>query len=458
MNLNKTNFNFKRFAILSISSAILIACSTTKQYAQPEVKNTKDNDNIDSIRDQYYDESYLRYADYIYSPNIHTVTADVMGEQMTFPIISLSQTIDEVILFAFDDFNAESTPYAYTVIHCNSNWEPSDLLPNDYISGFMQASVIDYEFSFNTIQRYINHQIVIPSEDFRITQSGNYILKVFPESDPNKAIFTKRFYVLDQQVGIDATVARTANVQDREYMQEIDFKINLNNKGFSNPFANIKPVILQNERFDNRCEGLKPVFIKDQLLVYDYNSTNVFEGGNEFRFFDIRSVRFKSDRIYNMVTTETSHNIMLVPDEKRTYKQYFTLQDINGKHFISVQEGNDNSLESDYANVQFFLKYPKAISTGNLYVFGKLSDWEFKEEYKLKYNEELGAYSTSVLLKQGFYNYAYAFRSDKDEKGNISKIEGSHFATENKYQILIYYRDPSLNFDKLIGYHTVTSR
>jgi len=55
------------------------------------------------------------------------------------------------------------------------------------------------------------------------------------------------------------------------------------------------------------------------------------------------------------------------------------------------------------------------------------------------------------LLKQGYYNYEYAFIRDGSCDGTASIFEGSHYETENDYLILMYYRNPQERYDRLIG-------
>ena len=55
---------------------------------------------------------------------------------------------------------------------------------------------------------------------------------------------------------------------------------------------------MQNYRWDNAITGLKPRFIKDTELNYDFNNgENVFDANNEFRAFDLKSIRYQTIRI-----------------------------------------------------------------------------------------------------------------------------------------------------------------
>ncbi len=73
------------------------------------------------------------------------------------------------------------------------------------------------------------------------------------------------------------------------------------------------------------------------------------------------------------------------------------------------------------------------------------------------YNEKQHQYEATMILKQGMYNYLYAVKTPGAPRGDITRIEGSHWETENDYTILVYYRDPGERYDRLVGVNTVNS-
>ena len=83
---------------------------------------------------------------------------------------------------------------------------------------------------------------------------------------------------------------------------------------------------------------------------------------------------------------------------------------------------------------------------------GKFNDFQRNEESKMKYNEAIGAYESRQFVKQGWYDYQYVLESKNKP---LTSIEGSHFETENVYEIAIYYRPFRPNADLLIGYYVV---
>ena len=60
-------------------------------------------------------------------------------------------------------------------------------------------------------------------------------------------------------------------------------------------------VIKQNNSENNMINDLIPIFVKENELVYNYDDENNFFGNNEFRNFDIKSLRYQSQKIKNIV-------------------------------------------------------------------------------------------------------------------------------------------------------------
>ena len=271
------------------------------------------------------------------------------------------------------------------------------------------------------------------------------------DEDPEFPILTRRFMIYEDRVRIDPKVRPSSVVADRNKRQEIDFTLTPAGITVTDPLRDIQLLIMQNNRWDNAISGLKPAFIRDTELVYDLAEGNIFDGGNEFRFFDMKSLKFKSTEVMKISEGDSTYHIHLYPDESRQTESYATNPDINGKYLVRNQQGFDHYLESEYCWVHFQLKMAAPVKDGNIYVFGALSDWQFSKDFQLQYNYNTFAYEAKVLLKQGYYNYHYVLTGDETPGGNVGFVEGNHFVTENDYSILVYHRGQSDRFDRLVG-------
>lgn len=402
----------------------------------------------------YYTSNYIRNNDHIYLDHIKTVLIHLEGDQLSPPIIRLHS--GNRLQVSFDDLESGVKDYRYTIVHCDANWLESDLFQNEYITGFMEDNIDDYKFSFNTIQSFTHYKLFIPSRDLMFSLSGNYILKVYI-SDESDIALTMRFMVIDPKVTIEGRVKRASDISDRNYRQEIDFVINTSAYPIVEPYRNLNVMILQNNRWDNAITNLKPKLIIGDDLDYNYDKENIFDAGNEFRNFDIKSQQYRSPRIQSFGYENQQNHVFLWDDKNRSHKTYTFDEDINGKRLISCEDARDIAIECDYTWVHFFLPYSTPIADGNLYIMGAFTHWQFTKEGLMNYNAEKSGYEASLYLKEGYYNYLIIYLENGSEHGTMSKIEGNHFDTENDYLILVYYRKSGLMYDELIGVEVINS-
>ena len=75
----------------------------------------------------------------------------------------------------------------------------------------------------------------------------------------------------------------------------------------------------------------------------------------------------------------------------------------------------------------------------------------------MKYSMERQQYELSLLLKQGYYNYTYAYKDNKSDEVKCFNLEGSHHETENDYYIFVYHGRMNDRYDRLIGYQRFNS-
>jgi hypothetical protein len=369
------------------------------------------------------------------------------------PIINIGSS--EALKLSFDMLDPQNEFLNYSLVHCDRNWMLSDLQPMDYVSGNIMGEITDYKFSTNTYQTYTHYSLNFPSDDMAITKSGNYILKVFRNFDEEDILLTRRFMVVDPQTKITTTVKSATIPEFRFTHQEIDFTVNYLGFNIPNPFLDVHATILQNNSWSNAIRNLKPQFVNNNELSFNYENENIMSGTNEFRFFDIRSLRFFSNNVIKKYI-DTVQNVVLRPEESKAYLNYVRWIDYNGKRDIFNSDGMNLVEDGDYVLVHFNFKSNSLNDMGEIFVYGELSDWQTKDKFKMTYSPELKMYTCSVLLKQSYYNYHFVLR-DKDEKIDYTFTEGNHQETENDYTILLYHKNVFYGYDEIIGLATRNS-
>ncbi len=402
------------------------------------------------------DEGFY-YENAVYDENIKTVQMYRDGFLLSNPVYQMGE--ETPLVFKFDDLSGEVKDYYYTIIHCDADWNESFIPQSDYIDGFAENPLDDFARSFNTTFDYINYRLFLPNEDIEFNLSGNYALVVYEAGNKENIVLSKRFYVVEPLVDVEGTVRRATLDAFKGENQEVDFTIFHENFNIQNPREEVKVVVMQNNRWDNAKRGLKPLFIRDRSLVYDYNRENVFVAGNEFRFFDNRTNRVNGENVLSTDFHRPYYHKTLMVDEPRAGKKFFAYEEMNGEYVVESQdrEVEDFDLECDYTFVHFTLPLESILLGGSVNVFGELSNWNANKSNEMTWNFDTSAYELTLLLKQGYYNYMYVYVPKGSPVADHKNIEGSHWETENDYQIFVYYREMSSRFDRLIGYRQLNS-
>ena len=394
-------------------------------------------------------ETSAAWENKVYKKNIKTVYCHRADDKLEPPIIELNS--GEELMLEFDDLNDEQSVYIYKVVHCSWEWETSDLNEFEYIAGFGTNEVYNSIYSVNTRQDYTHFWLTLPNYDIQFKLSGNYIIQVFEFNNPDSLVLTQRVMIFENEVPINIKVKATAVVADRDTKQEIDFTVSTGRLKLFNVFEEIHAVVLQNMRWDNAITNLQPKFLKGNQLIYDFEKANSFDGGNEYRHFDLKDLNYQSAEIASILMDSALVRVFLHPDEKKRFKRYTSWEDLNGTFLIKNDFAIDSDVEADYVWVYFTLPFDFPLQNADLYIAGQFTNYLYNNESKLVYDFEKRAFKGKILVKQGYFNYVYMLVDKDQNTGHMGYIEGSHFQTNNFYHVLIYYEDSSKFYDRLVG-------
>ena len=365
------------------------------------------------------------------------------GSELQFPILNSNSSF----VLEFDDLQAIDADYYYKITYFNHDWTASNLFKNEYLQGFDNLRIEDFRSSTNTFQRYTHYRLQLPNTNSEFLLSGNYMIEIYDSMD--SLIFSRRFLVEENQADVAVGVFRTRALDYFNTHQSVQFSVTPKGSAFRDPERLVKIVMLQNENWNSALTGLVPQYYNNTSLEYRYDAQSRFPGGNEFLFFDTKDLRVSSPSI-SFVERSDLYDSFLYTDILRSNLPFTFAPDINGDFKTRTLQGTqDESIEADYARVHFSLSALSAIPNTNLYIAGKFNNYQLEETSKMTYNEALNAYEATLLLKQGFYNYRYVVSTAEGFDNHA--IGGSFAQTENRYLILVYYRNFGDLNDRLIG-------
>jgi hypothetical protein len=393
------------------------------------------------------------YDNTVFHPEIKSVEFYNTAKQPSFPIITLGS--DQKVLLAFDDLRGGSQDYSYTIEHCDANWNSSNLAPAEYLQNYTDDRITNFSYSTTTIQKYTHYELKLPNENIAPKIAGNYVLKVYESGDQSKLILTRRLYVLSPKIAIDAEVVPSEDASTRQTNQKVNFTLDYGGLRIQNPGAEIRTLIMQNARSETGQLNTQPTYIRGTQLIYSDIGINDFAGGNEFRHFDTRTLKLNSENILH-IYRDTANTIILLTDPDRNNPNYTFQYDLDGKFYVLNQDGTDPRTDADYSHMYFTLKTNKSPNEGTPYVVGQFNDYTLDDNSKMRFDAANNKFAASLFLKQGVYDYTYVW-VDKSGKADDTALEGSHFETENNYQLLVYYRPAGARWEELIGYKALNT-
>lgn len=375
---------------------------------------------------------------------IKTITFKSKTRESQLPILKLSETLR----LEFDVLNGDEADFYYTIEHYNFDWTPSNLNKIEYLKGFDNVRLTNYENSFNTYQIYSHYALIIPNEQTQLKITGNYMLHIYNQYE--ELMFSRKFMVYEDLAGVGVSIKRSRDVQFIQQKQSVNFVVSSKFMHFNNPQQTINVAVIQNNNLNTAITNLKPQYTLGKELIYRYDKESSFWGGNEYLYFENKDVRGANIGVQFVDLQEVYHSYLFT-NIVRANRPYTFNPDINGNFVITALDTENPDIEADYTVIHFSLIYPLLNDKSSIHVYGNFNNYAIDENTKMTFNPKNGYYETALYLKQGFYNYKYVM---VDENGNLDEgaISGNFDRTENNYKVLVYYRDLGARYDKIIGF------
>jgi hypothetical protein len=385
-----------------------------------------------------------------------SVEAHAKNAPLSDPFLNLFS--NDAIQFEFDVFTSPNDDLHYSIFHCDPYWNIDDSNPMDVIQGFTSQRLPFPENSIHTTAAFDHFRFELPNNMTKFIQSGNYYVVVHEGSEYSESSVRLGFRMVVYAEGLhglnaELNIKRASTIQHLQSHQEVDFSISL----ASTPVYDMNkvlPVILQNGRWKNGKTDFQPTYIApNNVLVYDYSSgENEFPGGGEWEAFETKDLRVNGYNVQTNIRVEDENHIYLYPSQNEMNLAYTSRSDLNGASLIASELYEDDDLTSDYTYVHFELNSPELPNK----VFLECGN-EWNAPALCEYSAIKKAYQTTMYLKQGVYNYRFRIEpSNSNEEINFA--EGNHSATENNYQLFVYYYDRNVGFYKCGGLFTKNSR
>lgn len=402
----------------------------------------------------------------IFHPDFRTLTIALEGNRLAPPIITLGSS--DRITIGFDRIGEERDYLRYSIFHCDAGWNPSGMVDSEVFSGFNYADVEDYAFSRGTTTHYVHYTITLPNNGFQFSISGNYLLKVYPENDPDDTLLQVRFMVSEGMANITGNVTSRTDIDYNDKHQQLELEVDLNRYPVRDIFNDLRVTVAQNGRLDNQSVLTHPSRVNGTKAIYEHQRGLIFPAGNEYRRMETVQLTYPGMGVESIDFHHPYYHHLLGVDTPRHSSNYNFDSTQHGRFFIREYNSDESDTEADYSVVHFTLDL-LPVPGKEIYLDGDFTNRRFDESSRMPYDPESGLYRKAMLLKQGAYNYQYLslpsdaattkrngsnayFNNNVNLPASTDDVEGNFYQTVNEYLVAVYYSAPGERYDRLLGY------
>lgn len=388
----------------------------------------------------------------IFNPDFRTLKVSKEGDFMSPPAIQLGT--DEKIIVSFDQIAEDFSDLQYRLVHCNADWQKSQLDDSEYIDGFNIGNIDDYAHSQGTLTRYVNYRITLPSAEAPIIHSGNYLLQVFPRENPDSTLLQARFMVYENLAELSGSVSpRTLRGNNDRWQQlTVGALPSPTLLGGINPYSDFRLLISQNGSPLTTSLLETPLKFDGKKITWQNQNPLIFGAGNEYRRFESLSTNVEGLRVDSIRFHDDIYQIYLQPDQNRRFSEYTYDRTQHGRFMVRTQNATDSDLAADYIAVNFTLHTNK-LPGMTVFIDGEMTHGLLSAANRMTYDTAKQAYTATLPLKQGSYNYRYLALPDKGSGYDpIEPLEGHKYETENEYWLSLFLSPPGRRADRLVAF------
>lgn len=388
------------------------------------------------------------FSSFVGDPLLRTPAVRNPDNFMAPPVMRLG-TADR-LTFNFDIIGEDVRYLRYRLVHCNADWAPSRLLDSEIVEGFNEGTVDDTAFSSNTYTHFVNYSVVLPNADMSPLASGNYLLQVFDEGDPDEILLQLRFSVSENSAPVRAAMTTRTDLGFNSEWQQLSVAVDAGGLGHVNPYQDLVVTVQQNNRPQSEVVLPPPSRVDGNAVIYDHLPQLVFPGGNEYRRFETVRADYPGMGVDSVAFDGSRWHAWITPASVRAGHEYVYDRTQHGRFKVNEYSATDPDLGADYVVVHFSLDVPENPGS-EIFVDGDFSLHASDDRHRMSYDREAGMYTLQIPLKQGSYNYQYTVRGPGQPVALPAPVEGNHYETDNEYLVKVFLRTPSSRGDRLIG-------
>ena len=385
----------------------------------------------------------------IYDPQVKSLQVMVNQNWQALPVMKLNSA--DRLYIGFDELSHDYHRYICHIERCEADWTAAtEVFESDWLSGFNDLIIDDYEHSINTTVPYTHYQFALPNDQCQLRLSGNYRLHI-QEDGTGDDVLSIEFMVTEQSMLLGMNVTTNTDIDTNVSHQQVTMSVDYRNHTVIRPEEQIQTVVMQNGREDNCRRNVRPTFINNNGMEWSHAMDLIFDAGNEYRKYEVLDPTHPTMGIDYIRWDGDYYQVFPYMNEPRP--NYLYDEDADGAFIIRNSDNREIDTTCDYVWVNYRLK-TDMLTTGHIVIDGRWTI-EASENYRLEYDEESGLYTASILQKQGYYSYQYLWEDAGGTRRPLPS-EGNFYQTENRYQALIYYKELGARTWRLTAFGQIT--
>lgn len=370
----------------------------------------------------------------VYDPQVKSLQAVVNQNWQSLPVMKLNSA--DRLHVGFDELSHDYHRYICHIERCEADWTTAtEVFESDWLNGFNDLIIDDYEHSINTTVPYTHYQFALPNDQCRLKMSGNYRLHIL-EDGTDEDVLTVEFMVTEQSMQLSMSATTNTDTDPNGHHQQVTMSVGYMNHAVTRPDEQIRTVVMQNGREDNCRRNVRPAFVNQNGQEWSHAMEYIFDAGNEYRKYEVLDPSHPTMGIDYIRWDGEYYQVFPFMSEPRP--NYLYDEDADGAFYIRNSDNRENDIISDYVWVNYRLK-SDPISDGHIVIDG-LWTTEADDTYRLTYDENTQLYTTAILQKQGYYSYQYLWEDSMGTRHPLPS-EGNFYQTENRYQAFVYFKE-----------------
>lgn len=377
----------------------------------------------------------------IYSPTVKTLTTIVNNDWQNRPVMELGSS--DILHIGFDELSHDAHRYICHLTRCEADWtESTEVFESDWLQGFNDFPLDDYNNSLNTTVVYTHYEFQIPNEQCSIRRSGNYRLSIYDEDNGYEKVLDAEFYVVEPLMNLELSITTNTDLSFNKSHQQLSMSLEYRNVRVVRPEDEIYTVVMQNWNEQTARTNPNPQFVNQLGQKWEHEWSLIFNAGNEYHKFEVLDVSHPTMGIDRIIWD--GERYQAYPFATTLRHHYLTDEAANGAFLIRNSDRTEEAYTCDYVWVNYTLKAPYS---GEIYLQGHWTNNADPTAYQMQYDAMTQCYRAQVMQKQGYYSYHYI-----DKKGETASTEGNFYQTRNTYQALIYYKGLGDRTWQLVGF------